>query len=1190
MSRGMSVYRSVCPRPSWSGRWTSLAIGTILAGVLACVSAGTALAHAGHSHGAPSDGRIPGQPDLEKIGDTTYRFNEKKEEYEILRPGKPTAFAHGDPAPPRGGDSAASVEEAQGGWVGLPASERNPICRTSGVRIIPIFTRRTWDGTPTPTGTIRSIVKRMNWKINQQSSQSSGGSRAVDMVVECDGSGEINVHNVATSSSNFSTIFTAAENQITEGSVKFLAFESEANPNFGGLGTRYSNSSKSEYNPSASQNGLALIYATNGAWTRHTPIHELFHTLGAAQGDAFVPPPYSNSAHCIDGIDMLCYDDGYPTSNGYTETRCPASSGYETPTAVPIDCGYDTYFNAAPAPSSWLATYWNVAGEEDPYLIAPGAPKAKNPTATSVTANSATLRGEVHSGGYDTTYQFEYGTSKSYGTKVPVPAQSIGPVYRYVEASMSVTGLEPGTEYHYRLAATNSAGSGYAEDKTFVTKSPPIVSTSEAKDITSGAVTLSGTVNPKGTSTGYRFEYGTTTSYGQEIPAYPQLVNVGSGTAPIEVSQTVTGLESNTTYHFRLKASNFYGATFSADRTFTTLPDWAIQDHVSQGYKPEWTDVSCATESECIAVGDADHTWPIGERWDGTKWIYNSTGLGEEALTDVSCGPSAPCLALPASGLNAVRWNGSAWSSAAASTPAEATSPVLRGISCTASSFCIAVGTYSLAGGKTRTLAESWNGSAWTILTTPFEEGGVNELNAVSCTSSISCTAIGRKGGKAIALGWNGSAWSALAAPKEASSASADISCTAANACTTVIGGTAKVERWNGTEWASATVPTPGDGDTPRLFAVSCASASVCTAVGDYTRGLGQGTLAESWDGSAWSVQGTPDAEAQTAGFYSLSCNPSNRCTAVGFLRYEENDSETLAERYRTSPTATTEAATAETTTEATLNATVNPEGYKTTYQFEYGTTTSYGTKVPASAQSIGSGTSNVKVSQVIGGLEFGKTYHFRVVATNAAGTTYGADRSYPLQLEWYVSGVKVGTSEAKGTTVQISGELTWLKPPWRWGPCQVEGTGKIWNYQKKATGNVTSLNSSSEPCQIRYDPTGNGGSNILGCEAHDLIATGLPWSMTTGGSSVQLETVSFSTRFEGCPYSGPSNQEVAWWGSLLGEWTEGETWSNPKGESFNGCIQYNNSGSLKLEGKEAVNTFGPLCMKKAGGGELTLK
>ena len=79
--------------------------------------------------------------------------------------------------------------------------------------------------------------------------------------------------------------------------------------------------------------------------------------------------------------------------------------------------------------------------------------------------------------------------------------------------------------------------------------------------------------------------------------------------------------------------------------------------------------------------------------------------------------------------------------------------------------------------------------------------------------------------------------------------------------------------------------------------------------------------------------------------------------------------------------------------TAATLNGYVNPEGLATTYHFEYGTNTAYGTSTAAT--SAGSGNAPVPVSAPISGLTAGTTYHFRLVATNSAGTTKTPDATF---------------------------------------------------------------------------------------------------------------------------------------------------------------------------------------------------
>lgn len=100
-------------------------------------------------------------------------------------------------------------------------------------------------------------------------------------------------------------------------------------------------------------------------------------------------------------------------------------------------------------------------------------------------------------------------------------------------------------------------------------------------------------------------------------------------------------------------------------------------------------------------------------------------------------------------------------------------------------------------------------------------------------------------------------------------------------------------------------------------------------------------------------------------------------------------------------PTVTTDPATGIVGTSATLNGTVNGNGLETTVTFEYGTDTSYGSTVAAVPNTV-NGTVTTAVSADVSGLLPYQTYHFRVVATNAAGSTVGADRNFgslPVEL-----------------------------------------------------------------------------------------------------------------------------------------------------------------------------------------------
>jgi hypothetical protein len=93
-------------------------------------------------------------------------------------------------------------------------------------------------------------------------------------------------------------------------------------------------------------------------------------------------------------------------------------------------------------------------------------------------------------------------------------------------------------------------------------------------------------------------------------------------------------------------------------------------------------------------------------------------------------------------------------------------------------------------------------------------------------------------------------------------------------------------------------------------------------------------------------------------------------------------------------PAATTTAATSIGRNNATLNGTVNPNGCNTTVHFQYGTTTNYGS---VTADHNYSGNTTQRVIANISGLSVGTTYHFRTVAHNSGGTTYGIDMSFTV-------------------------------------------------------------------------------------------------------------------------------------------------------------------------------------------------
>lgn len=92
------------------------------------------------------------------------------------------------------------------------------------------------------------------------------------------------------------------------------------------------------------------------------------------------------------------------------------------------------------------------------------------PQAAAVTATEATLSAGVNPNGLATTYQFEYGTDPSYGNATQT--KSIGSDEAFHPVSIALSGLLPGTTYHWRVTVNNSSGSVHGPDQTFTTYSP----------------------------------------------------------------------------------------------------------------------------------------------------------------------------------------------------------------------------------------------------------------------------------------------------------------------------------------------------------------------------------------------------------------------------------------------------------------------------------------------------------------------------------------------------------------------------------------------------------------------------------------------------------------------------------------------------------------------------------------------
>lgn len=191
------------------------------------------------------------------------------------------------------------------------------------------------------------------------------------------------------------------------------------------------------------------------------------------------------------------------------------------------------------------------------------APSVTTQSASSLATTSATLNGTVVPNG--AIVYFQWGLTAAYGNATP----------QYVATGGSqawsgpLTGLAPGTLYHYRLLAANSGGTAYGLDRTFQTTTlPPTATTTPATGVTQTSALLNGTVNPNGLTATVYFQWGPTVGYGNTTPN----LTIGSGYSLDYLSQGLPGLLPNTQYYYRIVATSSAGTVMGQAQSFVTAP------------------------------------------------------------------------------------------------------------------------------------------------------------------------------------------------------------------------------------------------------------------------------------------------------------------------------------------------------------------------------------------------------------------------------------------------------------------------------------------------------------------------------------------------------------------------------------------------------------------------------------------
>ena len=282
-----------------------------------------------------------------------------------------------------------------------------------------------------------------------------------------------------------------------------------------------------------------------------------------------------------------------------------------------------------------------------------------------------------------------------------------------------------------------------------------------------------------------------------------------------------------------------------------------------------------APAAVCLVVGQwgsfaGSHNYAA--LWDWSSWKLldppDVPSSSLDQLNAVSCKSSDYCVATghflggTTSGgqPESLVWDGSTWALKTVPVPSQATNAWLYGVSCPSTSFCFAVGDYTIASPHQPTLAETWDGTAWAVR--PSQS--INQSNALastSCVSATTCEAVGNSLSPKLAFSSLGGSWSGKSftlratpdsGPKLTGSDLRGVSCLPVTFCMAV-GNMSAV--WNGTAWSMASFPQA----SPILsvaYALSCTSKSSCAAVGSYEN-LSKGglTLIVNWNGTSWQQQ-----------------------------------------------------------------------------------------------------------------------------------------------------------------------------------------------------------------------------------------------------------------------------------------------------------------------------------------------
>jgi hypothetical protein len=271
--------------------------------------------------------------------------------------------------------------------------------------------------------------------------------------------------------------------------------------------------------------------------------------------------------------------------------------------------------------------------------LAADPPLADTGAAEDVGQTQATLVAKVTPRGAATSVRFDLGTSGTYGLQSA--SKDIGSGTDPVTVEIPVQGLTANTTYHFRVVATSDGGTVNGADATLKTAAvppaitAPAVSAGGVSDVQPTAATVSGSINPHGATTTYRFEYGLTTSYG----ASTATGSLAASTRASTVRARIGGLTAGKRYHYRLVATNSAGTTRGSDRAFTAATTatsatlTASKDPVTYGQPVTLSGKLGGTKVSGVTVRLQTTSFPFSSPFATTGNALKSNSKGEYSFT-----------------------------------------------------------------------------------------------------------------------------------------------------------------------------------------------------------------------------------------------------------------------------------------------------------------------------------------------------------------------------------------------------------------------------------------------------------------------------------------------------------------------------------------------------------------------------